>query len=175
MPATYSTVQEQWCYRTNHDLLWNEQGNNEQQRNHDKENAQQYLQKQTKSDITQKTRERIYNKSAYLRQGLISKVSTGSKNTTLMSSSIKARPYGLAAHSLAQLPKVTGGSNGTAQTENGGYSQGGKGWVTAKKVINLIDHLLSRRLLKPIYHVLVVGTDQHAAKHNTIKCITICW
>lgn len=39
---------------------------------------------------------------------------------------VKERPYGLACHSLAVILEVTGGRNGTAQTDHGGCIQGGK-------------------------------------------------
>lgn len=55
---------------------------------------------------------------------------------------VKKGPYGLASHSLAPLPEVTGGSNGTVQTEQGGCNQGGGRWVGAKKAINPINWAL---------------------------------
>lgn len=39
---------------------------------------------------------------------------------------VKERPYGLACHCLALILEVTGGRNGTVQTDHGGCIQGGK-------------------------------------------------
>ncbi|TNN62955.1 Collagen alpha-1(XIX) chain [Liparis tanakae] len=51
---------------------------------------------------------------------------------------IKERPYGLASPGLALVPGVTWGSNGTAQTEEGGCNQGGTRWMAARKPIDPI-------------------------------------
>lgn len=72
----------------------------------------------------------------------LQKVSTGSAliyNLSVWSFFPQKRPYGLASQSLALMPGVTGGSNGAAETEEGGANQGGTRWMEAKKAINPIN------------------------------------
>lgn len=93
-------------------------------------------------------------------------------NLTVMSF-VKERPYGLASHSLALILKVTGGRNGTAQTEKGGSNQGGKRWVAAKKAINPIICLLSSgaqlKYLLPAIVMKKQANTEMSKIYNTVK------